>query len=428
MYGIIASEEFSKQIHEAVEQNEIWYEQIGEFSEDSFVQSCQAAANANVQTLIIDMSCTDDGSIIRGIQQFRLLRDSRIVILAPGRVPGDSTITTLLGLQVLDIVAPEIAEEEGEDPSAEFISAQIKHQLSLKPSYGNVVRWDVKTAEMAKIKKALKLKEKPKNEKPSPTFDPGLMEHIEQLQIHPPPVRERTTLVETIIGTILIAVIGAEETAGTTHTSLLITNYLARKGYRVAVIEANEKSDFAMIESAYQDGMNGYSSRETMFSIEGIDHYKSNHQVEIARLLEMDYDYIILDLGSYLKTPYLEEFYRAHVQIISGHGIEWRQSRLFEFSKTHEHRDQSKWIYTIPHSEKSIIHDIEKGLLGGRVFLIPWHPDPYQTQKDTDMVLDSFLKEYIGKKRRKSRISILYSIIAVAFIIIIILTVLLISR
>lgn len=425
LYGIISSEENANAIREAVGEEDIWFEKIGDFSEESFVQHCQSSANANVQTLIVDMSSTDDGSIIRGIQQFRLLRDSRIVVVGPGRVPGDTTITTLLGLQVLDIVAPSLSEDGGFDEN--LLAQQLRQQLAMKPSYGNVVRWDLKTAEVAQIKKAQR-KEKARKEKGIAPIDPSLMDHIESIQIQPPLVKEKQTLVETIIGTVIIAVVGVEETAGCTHTALLVTHYLSKKGRRIAVIEANGSDDFSKIESAYQAGTDGYISHEAMFSIDGIDHYKSNYRYDIARLLELNYDYIILDLGSYLKTPYLEEFYRAHVQIVTGHGIEWRQSRLYEFSKTHEHRDQSKWIYAIPHVDEAVIGDIRKTLELSGVYPIPFHPDPYRSQKDTDQVLDGFLKAYIGRKRKKASIPVLYGIIAAAFTIIVVLIILLFTK
>jgi hypothetical protein len=423
LIGIISNQEDGLEIREAVLELNIWFEKYGEFEEDQFIQHCVAAANANVQTLIIHVDCTDDGSLIRGIQQYRLLRDNRIVIIAPGRVPGDSTISTLLGLQILDIVAPSAIEDE-EQIDGE-IALLVKQQLAMKPSYGNAIRWDVKTNETASIKKVLK-RETVRKEKSSQQIDSSLMEHIESLQLQQPLVREKQTLVETIIGTIVISCLGVEKTAGTTHTALLVANYFAKQGRRVAIIEANQNEDFALIETAYHSGTDRYT--HSSFSIQGVDHYKSSYRYDIAELLEMNYDYIILDLGSYLETTFLEEFYRSHVQIIVGHGIEWRQPKLLEFALAHDHRDQSKWIYTVPLAEEQVIKDIRQELQEGLVYAIPHHPDPYRTQKNTEIVLGQFLKEYIGRKRKKNSLTLLYSGLATAILVIIALVILLIFK
>lgn len=256
MYGIIASKDYIRDIRESLEGNSIWFEESGEFSSDIFQQHCQAAANANVQILIIEMNCTEDSSLIRGIQQFRLLRDSRIILIAPGREPGDTTITTLLGLQILDIIAPmrdekredDEEEEEGEETERPSIVPLIKKQLAMKPSYGNVVRWDVKTTEMAE-RKQFELdqekfrKEKQKNIKRG--FDPDLelIEHIHSLSFEPPPVKFVTLPNRTIL------IGGLYPGAGSTFVTLTIARLLNHLGIPNGVVEipVNRPELYAML-------------------------------------------------------------------------------------------------------------------------------------------------------------------------------------
>lgn len=445
LYGLIVSPGNVQEVKEAIKGSEVWFEKIGIFNPDTFVQHCQAAAAVNMQALIIDATCIDDSSLIKGIRQFRLKRGAtRIVLIAPGREPGDVTISTLLKLQVFDFVAPKLetlegdededsddldddldeSDEDQKDPPNERmpLSHYIKQQLLMRPEYSNAARWDLGVDEVGTVQNKQdtgKGKEKQETNQ-SAKLDQTLLKEIHDIEIEPPPIKEKQTLVETIIGTVVIAVIGVEEAVGTTHTALLVTNFIARKGRKVAIIEANDHRDFAKIEAAYE-GMIGSETDVSIFSISGVDYYKSSYKYNIAELLEQNYDYIVLDLGDHHSSHYLEEFYRAHVQLVIGHGSEWRQHRLFEFAEEHGHRDQANWIFCIPHVEEVVIGDIQKELHEGKIHAIPSHPDPYRINKGTDSTLERFLKEYIGKKRNKNRQWIIYSVMVAIIILLIIL-------
>lgn len=437
MYGILATPEHIEGVREAIGEGDVWYEKVGQFGEEAFIQECISASQVNLQTLIVDMDMTDPESFIKGIRKFRVSRaNTRIVVLAVGREPGDKTINTLLKFQIFDFIAPSLQSIEGyededfdesddaedtEEEKSEIsrpLSYYIGAQLRIKPSYSNASRWDVETEAMLRQgnssgkAKATELKgtwdkeKSPKTEKGQP-LDSSVIEHIDQLEIQPIPTRERQTLVETIIGTVTIAVMGIEANSGSTHTAILIANYLERKGNKVAIIEANASNDFAKIANAY-DGVMGLQNDEQYFTIQEVDYYKSNYRYDVAELLELEYDYIILDLGSHRNTKYIEEFYRAHVQVITGHSSEWRQEKICEFAQLHSHRDQERWIFCLPFSDKQTIADIEKRLGEGVVTGLPTHPDPYRNQRETDAILESFLKGYMGQKRQKTRMSTFY--------------------
>lgn len=438
MYGILATPDHIESIKEAIGEGDIWYEKVDQLGEDAFIQECISASQVNLLTLIVDMDMTDPESLIKGIRKFRVSRgNTRIVILAVGREPGDKTINTLLKFQIFDFIAPSLNSIEGyededfdelEDETEEDaiekkieirrpLSHYIHSQLSLRPSYSNAARWDIETEAMLNRGTGGKVKtgeargrddkeKKPTSEKSQP-LDSSVIEHIDQLEIQPIPTREKQTLVETIIGTVTIAVMGIEASSGSTHTAILIANYLERKGNKVALIEANSSNDFAKIANAY-DGVMGLQNDEQYFTIQEVDYYKSNYRYDVAELLELEYDYIILDLGSHNSTKYMEEFYRSHVQVVTGHGSEWRQEKIYEFAQLHSHRDQERWIFCLPFSDKQTRVDVEKRLGEGIVTILPTHPDPYRNQRETDAVLESFLKEYMGQKRQKTRMSTFY--------------------
>ena len=430
MLGLIVTRQRANAVYDAVKGTgmDIWFEKVGTFPSEVFVHHCQAAAGVNLQTLIVDADSTDPASLVKGLRLFRSMRNTRIILIAPGRKPGDATITTLLPLQVWDIIAPDIetADNDDEESSSnnDQLSELIRRQLETEHSYGNAARWDVHAEQFIMAAAERQGKEV---RKPAHTLDKDILEHIESLAIEPPPAREKVMLLETIIGTVLVAIIGVEENAGTTHTALLITNYLARKGKKVAIVEANDKKDFATIEYVYE-GMRGFQSDKPSFSIKGVDYYKSGWDLDLAKLKEKNYEYIVLDLGCYEKSEYIEEFLRAHVQVVVGHGSDWRQQKIAEFSEKFKDRDQSNWIFCTPFADELSVDDIKKMIKSDRVYSIPAHPDPWIANRETDQVLDLFMKEYLGQRRAKNRTGLLYGIIAAAFVVIVILVILLLTR
>ncbi|TVX85622.1 hypothetical protein [Paenibacillus agilis] len=443
MYGLLINREKIKDVRDAVIGSQIWFEEAGVFSQEEFLQHCQSASNVELQTLIVDMDCTDETSLIKGLRTFRNKRLSRIILIAPGRKPGDPTISSLLSLQVWDIVAPEEIDpdpdeeddfEEGdyeeEDPNSEsYLTTLLKLQISSDFGYGNAARWDVQNQQLADPEKP---KTKGKNEDSSKAqkmvTDPSIIEHIHSITVDPPTEKSnKVTLLETIIGTVLVSVIGVETNAATTHTALLVANYLVERGYKVAIVEANQNKDFERIEYVYE-GMKGYKSSEQTFSIHDVDYYKSSSALDMAQLHEKEYDYIVLDLGAYADAEYIEEFFRSNVQIIVGHGSEWRQTKLFDFSQSFKDRDQTKWIYAVPFADELTISDIKEELKSGVVTLIPSHPDPWTSNKETDAVLDSILLEYLGQRMKKGAPSYLYGIIIAAAVVIVILVLLLLQQ
>ncbi|MCY9708321.1 hypothetical protein M5X00_13430 [Paenibacillus alvei] len=449
MFGIISSPENHSEIKDAVGAGDIWVDKVGSFTPETFIQHCQAAAAVQIQTLIIDAGCTDDSTLIKGVRQYRLKRDlTRIVVICPGREPGDTTINTLLKFQVYDFVAPRIEmldtyeseEDDDEDDNSENeeelveiqrrypLSYYIEQQLRMPSSYANAARWDTGTdyyLTQEKTKNESNNDKEPKVVQKS--IDPSLIEEIQNIEILPPPIKERHTLVETIFDTITIAVIGVESNVCTTHTALLISNFLNDYDYKVGIVEANDKRDFEKMEYAYE-GMKGYKSEQRSFSINEVDYYKTSSTLDMAHLKEKAYDYLILDLGSYEKCKYIEEFRRASVHVVVGHGSEWRQQKIFEFNKAFENSDRTKWIYCIPFGDELTLKDIKKEIGLGIVVSLPAHPNPWEGQKDTESILYSFLQDYLGQRRSMSKTKILYGVIIIAAIIIIILLLLLFTK
>lgn len=143
MYGIIANQ-YADDIKDVLEGKHILFERTGSFKPEEFHQICTAAAGVAIDVLIVDITCcSSDFDIVKGLRKYRVARSSRVVLIAPGRQPGDSTISALVGAGVYDIVSPAlpVAEDEDEEPDELDIRPYLSQQLSMSYHLGNAARW-----------------------------------------------------------------------------------------------------------------------------------------------------------------------------------------------------------------------------------------------------------------------------------------------
>lgn len=210
------------------------------------------------------------------------------------------------------------------------------------------------------------------------------------------PVKEKIIVQQRLVGAVFIGVVGVEANTGSTHTSLLLANFLNNRGLNVALIEANNSNHLFEIEYVYEGGK-GFTSTQNHFNIKGIDHYKGINQLNISDLIHQ-YDFIILDIGWNDNTDYFEEFFRSHLKIVTAHGTEWKRKNLLSFLKTFEEHEQDNWILAIPFIDSRTLGDVEKDTKL-TTFSIPTQSDPYSNNKEIAMVFEDMLNKYLPTKK-----------------------------
>lgn len=338
LYGIIASREYTPDIKEVIADEQIWFERAGDFNDENFMIHSQAAMNANVQVLFVDMTCANDSAIIRGIKQFRMKRDSRIIMIAPNREPGDPTVNDLISLQVLDFISFTV-DEQDEEYERESISFLIRQQLKKKSSYGNVARWNVRTESAIERNQAAPEKPRPekvKNEQPRGTTevnDPALMAHLESMLEHEQPVtREREVIItERIVGSVLIAVGGVGRRSGATHNTLQIAHFLKGLSDSVACVELVDAEASPPVFRKLKLDQDKASEVTGGFHQDGVDYYPEASMKVYLQVLSANYDYVVVDLGSlylkvknkYMPTLFYEEFFRAGCSVLTCGSAIW---------------------------------------------------------------------------------------------------------
>lgn len=428
MFGLLISKEKSWDIREAVKGKEIWFEKIGEFNSETFLQHCQAAASISLQYFIVDADCTDAQSLVKGLRIFRSSRQTRIILIATGRKPGDVVINKLLPLQIWDIIAPEDVEDEDDDDDdtsnqPSYLTILIQQQLATEFSYGNVARWDVANEEFfsGKPEQPVQIKEKKEKEekerKPEqPLLDPTLVEFIESIEPPvpqaPKPPKEVIIYKDRFVGTIFVSVTGTSRNTGTTFAAIQIATYLSIEK-KVALIQLS-KSKRSLLD-LYRTNEN---VRDDSIMIDRVCCYPNGNSETITSALMQDYDYIVLDIGPLIDdsqeseirpSEYMKEFARSDVHIITmGSSLIDEENALllldYLFKREWEKKLQFLVNFTTNNSFKRINQFFgkkQKNELNIAFHQNPLFDDPESYEEG---ILETLLDSVIAKKKKKFKL------------------------
>ena len=280
-------------------------------------QSLLQATRIQLEFIIIDIDMP--GQWEEEIHQYRVQRpDTRLILLAPGRVPGDPSVAKLVALGIYDIAS---------DPDG-FISELI--ELIEKPSpsgYAQAARWVIVGQPLS-----------------APPHTPHRKSHQDSNQSSP----ERPILIQQRpLGLITIAIAGAGPGAGTSHVSLAVCSYLARNN-RVLLAEwplglaggakCSQYFPYAAYVGAKEDiriiqGINMHFARVHGFdifsdarSLKGIDYI-------FPFAVQGRYEYLVLDLGELLPDK-LSEMERAALAVLVVNAAPYRLERFTPIADT----------------------------------------------------------------------------------------------
>lgn len=154
------------------------------------------ATRASGDMLVIDVDAGPGPTLVDAVRNWRIARPrGRVLLLAPGREPPDSTVSRLVELGVYDIIDA--------DPIDGDWTGILPAALERVRTYADAARWHVAEAVPAR-----------------PGGGAG------------------SVIVERVYaGTVILPVLGARG-SGSTLVSLLAADYLTRQGQRAAVVEA----------------------------------------------------------------------------------------------------------------------------------------------------------------------------------------------
>lgn len=146
MYSVIASHKYIEQIRHAIGKDNIIFEKEGPFSDIGKVFIEASRIYSNTMVFDIDTANEDYTRLLDALKNYRVSRpETRIILIAPGRTPGDKVIASLVKLGIYDIIAPEILENQDDDiekVSSPLILPYIVETISKPSNYSDAARWD----------------------------------------------------------------------------------------------------------------------------------------------------------------------------------------------------------------------------------------------------------------------------------------------
>lgn len=185
-----------------------------------------------------------------------------------------------------------------------------------------------------------------------------------------------------------IGIMGVNKGLGVTHLAILMAGLFA-KNNRTALVELNKSGDFQAIGEITE---NYHQGKERCFIYDRAAYYWGIDYTYFLRSYREDYQYIILDLGSYKGEQSLEEFLRADIRIVVAHGMDWKIKEVQNFYRDTEKYDmQRNWIYAFPFMDKRAVAKMKSWLKNPKL-AIPFNMNPFQLNQDTKKVIEQILE------------------------------------
>jgi hypothetical protein len=363
VFSVISGPKLFDRIKEVLSGRNILYEAI---TGSRNVMSClEEAARVNSSVLILDIDAGTEGDVVAGVKKFRVARpNTRIIVVAPGREPGDKAVAALVGKGVYDIVVP--AERDGE---LDISSSLLKVLNSPPATYADAVRWD--------------------------TVADGI--GVE--------VKERVVYKERFLGMGYMITAGAKYGSGSTTMAAAAAQYLA----------AAEKKKVALIElcrfPVLERTADRFHGRVDVFPQNSL--FVPSYKEEIERCFsevskKKKYDFIIADLGAlyeldekglYKKHELFSETSRANAVIFTLGFSPWSYYNLLPYLKE---KDKIKDWLVVTSGNEDTVDVLKRELNSENVFLCPFFNDPFEKNEKVFRFMEKLLSPLLpGRNRRK---------------------------
>lgn len=390
MYGIISNPNNYEDIKKVID-DQILFKKIGILGYDEVLNTLQKAEAVSLNVLIIDMAAIEryaELALVKALDKYRIRHEeTRIIILAPGRVPGDETMGKLAFLGIGDIVAPKIPEpeeDENEDDLYIDLGFYLQRQLNKTIGYSDIRRWRI----------LADLEEPAREEVAAGAAKEKVKKEIIEKTI--------VEIQEKILSTITIAVAGTEKGVGCSHTSISIAFYLARYGYCTALIEMKDEGIFLSIEDEYKDIKQGQLNS---FRLDGVDFYKYNTS-ELLDILQQDYKYVVMDFGAnFIDNEYFSEMQRANAKIIVSGVKDWQIEPLQKVIQ--ETKIIRNCLFYATFSDIELFKVFQERMKGFKTYKAPFCPDPFKDYPELHEVYSNMLQGVLPSNAKMKKENII---------------------
>lgn len=206
--------------------------------------------------------------------------------------------------------------------------------------------------------------------------------------------------------TAVVALIGVSAGLGTTHTSLAVSSGLTRKGSTAWVDFSPDSSVYDRICSLLDYPVHSEQPGlpETPLSWKGIDYWRRPVQGDLTGLLNKNYTFLVLDLGTGGYEGALEAFTGSDVPLLLASGSSWRLEDTLHWLRRSRLPLHTNWQICLPLASRSAA-ELLAAALGGQVEVssLPLQQDPFEQKGKLVLALEQLLKKtgrlHISAKR-----------------------------
>lgn len=312
-------------------------------------------ALCDLEFFIVDLSAVDDldEDILQAFKLFRTMYDTtRCIIVAPYRQAGDLLLSQIFALGIQNIVATNDYLE---------LKKGLEHCLSEKGiSFKDALVYkDVKKVETINLDEA------------------------------------------KAVCRVMVGVAGSQTRIGVTHSCVMLAGTLRKRGYLVALVEFNSSGTFQFIREDFGEKLHDHF----YFAMNGIDYYPSINRDLFQKILEKNYNFIVMDFGNYQDCD-IEEYQKCHVRLILAGSKAWELGQVAGILQKYDDDILMNLHFYFNFTDKTYEKPIKKQMKNSKgeslhVHFLDYRSDPFNTEDfpAVEQILGEYLSIPIKKKR-----------------------------
>lgn len=302
---------------------------------------------SSLETLIVDLNAIadTDEEIVEALDALKILNyDMRIIVLAANRYVGDPLLTKCFQMGIYDLIVSDDFLE---------ISLELKESIRVGKKYADSLRFRDSNSEKVIVKEEIK----------------------------------------QTVNKIMIGIAGTDRRIGVTHHSIVLANFLRKKGYMVAIVEAHMATDFMEIKEFYEEKI----FEDSYFSMNEIDYYPYKEGGNtLANALGKSYNFILADFGIY-KDSDLVLFNKSDVRIILTGSKAWELEETQEIFSTATEETLKGYNFYFNFTAHELEADLKEGMGSlNSIYFLGYTENPFKTYEFPGA--NEILKDYMPLK------------------------------
>jgi hypothetical protein len=331
--SLIVNERLNDYFVEAINQMHMKIE-LNIYKEIEFSKEIIRISQKKSEYLVIDYELLlDKGQFVEELRGLRIsLSNLNIIVLAKDFKPGSIILKRLVNLGIYNIIT--------KNNNNEIINEFVKI-LNKNKTYKDVVSFDCEISEKINSQNI---------------YEKKYVHHI---------------------GTKIISCIGSESGSGTTHTLVMLANYLS-VNKKIAYIEMNETfaiKKFGKITNRLISGKNNFTHHK-------VDYYWDVNLSKFINERKYKYEYILLDFGCAFDIVNFDFFLMSDIKMCTISGIDWRiENSINAYNYLSEIDANHKWVYLVPFIEKKYLKELNQ-YIENEIITIPYNVNPFKPEKE----------------------------------------------